>query len=282
MNTTLESMKTQAEAGVAEVIPWVEWLARLGYIAKGVVYFVVGALAAEAAFGQGGQTTDQQGALVEILHQPFGQILLGVVAVGLFGYALWRLVEASLDPERNGKDAKGLVKRTGYVVSGLAYGALGIEAVRLVLGSGGGQGGNQTQDWTAQLMAQPLGRWLVGLAGLVVIGVGLWQFYEAYSAHFRKELMLNRLSEQQRDWVIGSGRFGFAARGVVYVLIGSFLVQAARHANPSEAGGLGEALATLAQQTYGPWLLGIVAIGLMAYGLFAMVLARYRRIFVTR
>jgi hypothetical protein len=280
MSRSLEAINRRSETGAAEVIPWVEWLARLGYVAKGIVYFVVGALAAQAAFGNGGETTGQQGALVEILHQPYGRILLGVVAVGLFGYALWRFVEAGLDPERKGKDAKGLIQRAGYVASGLAYSALGIEAVRLVLGLGGGEGGNRYEDWTAQLMAQPLGRWLVGLAGLVVIGVGLWQFYEAYSAHFRKELLLNQLNDQQRGWVIGSGRFGFAARGVVYALIGGFLLQAALQADPNEAGGLGDALAVLAQQPYGPWVLGAVAGGLMAYGLFAVVLARYRRIFV--
>ena len=273
------SRKAQEAKGRAK--PWVKWLARFGYAAKGVVYMVVGGLALAAALGQGGSSSpDQRGALQTILEQPFGQVLLGLVAVGLFGYALWRFVMAAQDTEGDGSDAKGIVKRTGYAVSGIIYAGLAVAAVGLVLGSsGGGSGGGSAQDWTARLMAQPFGRWLVGIVGAVVIAVGLYQFYRAYSAKFREKLLLSRMSQTEETWATRVGRLGFAARGVVYAMIGFFLIQAALQSNPSQAGGLGQAFRELSSAPYGPWLLGIVALGFIAYGVFALVLARYRRIY---
>jgi len=259
---------------IREANPWVEPLGRFGYAAKGLVYGIVGVLAAQAAFGAGGATTDTSGALRTIASQLFGQVLLGIVAVGLVGYALWRLVQAILDPDRKGGDAKDIAIRLGYAVSGIAYGGLAVSAVELLLGS---SGGGQTEDWTARLMAQPFGRWLVGIVGTIVIGVGLFQFYQSYTAKFREKLERSRMSETEERWTTGLGRFGLAARGVVFVLIGVFLVRAALQTNPGEARGLGGALATLAQQPFGPWLLGVVAFGLIAYGVYQLALARYRR-----
>lgn len=259
---------------------WVERLARFGYAAKGAVYGVVGLLAAQAAFGEGGKTTDTQGALQSILTQPFGKFLLGLVAVGLIGYVLGRFVLAIKDPENEGTDTKGLAKRFGYILNGLIYASLALSAVRLVLGSGGGNS-NSTQDWTARLLAQPFGQWLVGTVGAFVIGLGFYQFYEAYSAKFRKKLNLSELSNTEEKWVMGISRFGLAARGIVFCVIGFFLIQAARQSDSSEVRGLGEALQVLAQQPYGPWILGVVAVGLIAYGIYMVFQARYRRIVAT-
>lgn len=255
---------------------WVERLARFGYAAKGVVYGIVGLLAAQAAFSAGGKMTDTQGALQTILTQPFGKVLLSLVAIGLIGYVLWRFVQAIKDPEDKGTDAKGLAQRLGYAVNGLIYGSLALSAVRLVLGSGGGGNSNAAQDWTARLLSQPFGQWLVGTAGAFVIGLGFYQLYKAYSAKFRKELNLTQLSDTQQKWVMGIGRFGLAARGIVFCVIGFFLIQAARQSDPSEVRGLGEALQVLARQPYGPWILGVVAVGLVAYGIYMVIQARYR------
>ena len=154
-------------------------------------------------------------------------------------------------------------------------------AVGLILGSSsGGSGGGGAQDWTARLMAQPFGRWLVGIVGAIVIAVGLYQFYRAYSAKFKEKLMLSRMSRTEETWATRTGRLGFAARGVVYAMIGWFLIQAALQSNPSQAGGLGRAFRELSSASYGPWLLGVVALGFIAYGVFALVLARYRRIYL--
>lgn len=276
---SVEEMKSMGRQASREAIPWVVWLARLGYAAKGVVYIVIGALALQVAMGSGGQTTGPRGALREIGQEPFGQVLVGIVGLGLFGYAIWRFVQAWVDPDDAGSDVKGIVKRIGWAVSGVTYGVFGVFAFLILTGSSSGSGGG-AESLTAQLMSQPFGIWLVGIVGVILAGTGLYQFYRAYTAKFREKLKLGEMSTTEITWATRSGRLGFAARGVVYVLIGIFLIRAALEADPSEAGGLGEALDTLAAQPYGPWMLGIVALGLIAYGAFAFVLARYRRIFL--
>lgn len=257
---------------------WVERLARFGYAAKGAVYGIVGLLAAQAAFGTGGKTTDTQGALQAIVTQPFGKFLLSLVAIGLIGYVLWRFVQAIKDPENKGTDAKGLAQRLGYAVNGLIYTGLAFSAVGLVLGSGSGGNSNSTEDWTAHLLSQPFGQWLVGTIGAFVIGLGFYQFYKAYTAKFCKELNLTQLSNTEQNWVVGIARFGLAARGIVFCISGFFLIQAARQSDASEARGLGEALQVLAQQPYGRWILGLVALGLVAYGIYMVLQARYRHL----
>lgn len=256
----------------------VEKLARFGYAVKGVVYVLIGVLAVMAAFGSGGKTSGSRGVLGTIADGPFGQVLLGLVAIGLFGYALWRFVQSFVDPDNKGTDAKGIVKRVGYFASGVIHASLGIAAVRLLLGSGGGGGGGNADSWTAKLMAQPFGLWLVGITGAIVIGVGLRQLYKAYEADFFDKLKTGEMSASERTWAKRAGRAGLASRGVVFSIIGFFLIQAALNANPQEARGLGGALDTLAAQPYGPYLLGIVAIGLVGYGVYCWVNARYRKI----
>jgi multisubunit Na+/H+ antiporter MnhC subunit len=272
--------QTERMAKQAAAHPWVEKLARFGFVAKGSVYAVVGLLAAQTAFGAGGKKTDTQGALQTIVTQPFGKFLLGLVAIGLLGYALWRLVEAIMDPENKGTDAKGIIQRLGYAGNGLIYAALALTAVKILMGTGGGSSNTQ-RDGTARLLAQPFGQWLVGTIGAIVIGVGFYQFYEAYTAKFRQKFKLHEMSETEKIWATRSGRFGLAARGVVFSIIGFFLIQAARQANPNQTKGLGGALEALAQQPYGPWLLGLVAIGLIAYGFYYIAQGRYRRISTT-
>lgn len=257
---------------------WVERLARLGYIAKGIVYAIVGVLAVQAAFGIGGQTTDTKGALGTIAAQPFGTFLLVLLTIGLIGYVIWRFIQAIQDPEHKGDKAKDWARRLGYGISGLVYASLALSAMKLIAGSGGGSSSNSTQDWTARLLSQPFGQWLVGTVGAFIIGLGFYQFYRAYKAKFRQQLKLREMSPAEETWAIRIGRFGTAARGVVFVIIGFFLIQAALHSNPKEARGLDGALQTLAQQPYGPWLLGIVALGLVAYAIHMWVQARYRRI----
>jgi hypothetical protein len=274
-----EEAKQHAKQGADEARPWVKRLGRLGYATKGIVYAIVGVLAAQAAFGTGGRTTGSSGALQEIVSQPFGRWLLGIVAVGLVGYALWRLVQAAMDTEIKGSDPKGIGARLGYAVSGVIYGGLAWTAIQIVMGTGGGGsgGGSSTQHWTAQLMAQPFGRWLVALAGICVIGFGLYQLYKGIAGKFRKKLALPSMSDKEEKAAVTAGRVGLPARGIVVGMIGAFLLQAAWQAQPSEAKGLGSTLQELVQQPFGPWLLGIVAIGLIAYGVFMGFMARYRR-----
>ncbi|MEG4112427.1 MULTISPECIES: DUF1206 domain-containing protein [unclassified Microcoleus] len=259
---------------------WFERLARLGYASKGLVYFIVGFLAAQAAFSMGGRTTNTTGALSAIVNQPFGKFMLFLVTIGIIGYALWRIVQTILDPEHQGQkmDAKRIAQRIGYALSALAYAGLALTAVKLIIGSGGGNS-DTTQDLTAQILAQPFGQWLVGLAGSIVIGVGFSYFYEAYKAKFRRHFKLEEMSQSEQNWATRLGRFGIAARGIVFVIIGFFLIQAARLSDASQTKGLGEVLAILGQQPFSPVILGLVPLGLIAYGIYSVIEARYRRIF---
>jgi hypothetical protein len=274
---SIGAVRDEAEQATREASPWITALGRFGYAAKGVVYLIIGILAIQAALGRGGGTTDQQGALGQVAEAPFGQVLLALLTIGLFGYGVWRFVQAAADTEDEGSEPGGLLARAIYAGVGVVYLGLALSALRLLQGAGGGSGVQQTQDWTARLMGHPMGAWLVALAGAAVIANGLYQLYRAYSARFQEKLRTHAMDANQVEWVTRLGRAGYAARGVAFGLIGLFLVQAALHREPGEARGLDGALAALAEQPFGPYLLGLVAAGLAAYGAFALVEARYRR-----
>jgi Domain of Unknown Function (DUF1206) len=255
--------------------PWVEPLARLGYAARGAVYALVGILAIQTAFGaRGGQETDTRSALQWVAQQ--STALLWALALGLFGYALWRLVQGTLDPENKGTDPKGLAQRGAMLASGLIYGSLAIAAVRIAAGAG--DAGNGTQGWTAELMSQPFGRWLVALAGIAVIISGCVQLRDGWTEKFRKHLKEQEMDANEQRLARRTGKLGLIARGIVFLLSGWFLIQAAWRFDPGEARGLAGALETLARQPAGAWLLGLVALGLIAFGAYSILLARYRRI----
>jgi hypothetical protein len=262
----------------AEVAPWVERLARIGYAAKALLYITVGYLAAQAALGRGGRVTDTQGAMHTVNRGSGGWILLLVIAAGLLGYALWRLVEAVVDPERRGTGFKAIAVRFGFAVRGLFHGLLGITALRLALQQRAGSSG-QVREWTERAFALPAGEVLVLLGGIWIAGYGLYQFYRAMTPKMKRHLQLSELPEPLRRWVLGVSRFGIAARGVVFCLVGFFLTRAALGQDVSEAGGLREALRTIAG--VGRWPFLVVAFGLIAYGVYELLNARYRSIRVT-
>ena len=253
-----------------------EGFARAGYAAKGVVYCLIGVLAMLAAFrpGAGGQTTDSGGALRVLDQGPAGDVILALMALGLIGYVLWRMVQAFIDPENVGDEDWGWVTRAMYAVSGIAYAFLAIQAVQMVLGGGGGGGGSETQTLTAKLLAQPFGPWLVGAVG-VAIGVrGIMQAKKAWNEDFFEKI--RHSGEISRETVRKIGKVGLTARGIVFMMIAGFLVWAAIEHNAHRARGLEGALDTLAGATGGPWLLGAAGLGLLAYGLFQFIKARYR------
>jgi hypothetical protein len=258
---------------------WAEPAARVGYTAKGVVYIMVGGLALRAALGWGGRATDTRGALQTMgSQQVFGEILLVLVAVGLAAYVFWRLAQALLDLDRKGGDLKGLLVRVGYLGSGLAYMGLAVTAGGMAMGGRGGSGRDGLRTWTGHALADPDRWWLVSAVGVGVLGGGAYQFYKAWSAKFEKRLRLSSLSADGRRWVRRTGMIGLFARGVTFGVIGWFLIRAGLHANAGEARGLAGALGYLRGQDYGPWLLGGVGVGLIAYGAFSIVEGRYRRI----
>ncbi|GJE04681.1 DUF1206 domain-containing protein [Methylobacterium isbiliense] len=253
-----------------------ELLARFGYAARGIVYLLVGGLAVLAAVGFGGQTGGSRSALATLLLQPFGRVWLGLIAVGLMGFAVWRIVEAAADADHLGSSYKALAKRAGHVMSGLLYGGLAVSAAQLALGQRRGGGDDQAaQDWTAWVLEKPLGQWAVGLVGLIVLGVGAAFLLKGWKGDVLQRLMP---PAEVRQWAVPMGRLGFAARGVVFVLIGGFLILAAFQSTSSDVKGLGGALHVLQHQPYGWALLAITALGLAAFGLFGLVQARYRHI----
>ncbi len=262
--------------------PWVTRYARFGYAAKGVVWGIIGALAAKTALGRGGATADRNTAIQAIYQQPFGKFLLAVVTIGLFGYALWSWIQAALNTEGKSHDAKGTIERIGYAAVGFSYAGLALAALQLVLNksNGGKSSDANAQDWTARLLHMPLGVALVVLAGMIMLALALRQAKYAYTANFRQRLNLYTLSAQAKTGVIVLGRWGMAALGVVFAVIGTFLIVAALRHDPHQAKGLAGALQTLAGQPYGQFLLGVVAIGLVAYGVYSLVEARYRRMVV--
>lgn len=261
---------------------WIERLARFGYAAKGIVYLIVGILAFQAAFNWGGRITGSQGAFRTIANQPFGNILLFLVGIGLLGYVVWRWVEAFRDPEHNDSGLSAFGRRLSYFVSGLIYASLAIFALRMAFsspGSGGsGGGGSSTTQRTATLLSQPFGQWLVGVIGVAIVAYGFYCFYKAYATKFRRHLKIAEMSAKEEKWSTRIGRFGLAAKGVVSVIIGYFFIQAARASDASQVRTTEGALQAIQQQPYGAWLMGLVALGLIAYGIHLGVQARYRRI----
>jgi len=258
-----------------------ETLARFGYAAKGFVYGAIAILALLTAFSvQGGETTGTTGALHTIAQQPAGKILLLLIAIGLVGYVLWRLIQAVADPDNKGSDAKGLFSRLGYLLSGLAYMGIAANSALLAFGSSSGSSGGDSskQDWTAMVMQQPFGRWLVGLGGALAIGIGFYKIYKAYKTKFRKKLDLSSLAPDHKKWLVNISRFGIAARGVVFIMIGFFILEAARNYDPQKVKGLDGVLATLAQQPWGKVLLALMAFGLLAYAVYLLLQARFRKI----
>lgn len=271
VNGGMDDAKTAAH----DAAPWIVRMARVGYAAKGTVYLVIGGLATRAALGAGGGTTDSRGALAVIGQGTAGGVILGAIAAGLLGYTLWALIAAATDADRRGPGAKGAALRVGQAFRGLVYGGLGIEAARLAIG-GVARGGDGTDHWTGELMAAPMGRWLVAGVGIAVAGYALYQFWRAARKDLQKRLHMSEAGADGARWVLRLARFGIAARAVVLLLIGWFLLQASGTHDPSRAGGVADSLVALAAAPYGPIALGTVALGLMAYGIWELANARYR------
>lgn len=254
--------------------PQFEWLARAGLVARGVVYAIIGVLAVKLALGDGGKATNQQGALKTIADQPFGKALLVVVAVGLAGYAIWRLVRAAIGhgPEQS----DGTKDRISGVASGVAYAVLCVAAIKIIAGSSTGSGTPKKAtggvlDWTG-------GPVLVAVAGAVLLGVAAYQAYKGIARKFLEDSKTEQMSPEVERTFTALGVFGHLARAVVFALIGYGMIKAALSYDPDKAVGLDGALVRLSNAAYGPWVLGVVALGLVAFAAYSIADARYRRV----
>jgi hypothetical protein len=265
--------RLEPEAARLEHATGFEILARAGFVARAAIYLIIGILAVKLAVGAGGKTTGQSGALRTIAQQPFGEILLVLVAIGLGGYALWRFFHAAFGhgPQKSDRPSD----RIAAFGSGVAYAVFCATAVEILLGAGGNGSGQKAAGgvlgWTG-------GTWIVGIAGAIFVGVAFYQAYRGLTSDFLRDSKTERMSPTVRTAFEWAATFGHLARAVVFGLVGVFLIKAAIDYNPSKAVGLDGALAKLAHHSYGPFLLGIVAAGLVAFGLYSLADARYRRI----
>lgn len=245
-------------------------LAQLGYMARGVVYIVIGGMAILAATGDtGGKTTDSKGAIATILEQPLGNFMLGVLIIGLIGYALWRVVQAVKDTDRHGTSGKGLVIRGGLFTSAITHAALAVWAVKLMLGE------SDSSDTGGSWLSSTPGLIVLGVVGVGAIGAGLAHMFKGWTARFERYMTI---PSDKRGWAKPLCQFGLIARGIVWCMVGYFLIRSALLTGGGDTKGVADALNSLAGSSHGPWLLGIVATGLMAFGVYSVLEAFYRRI----
>jgi hypothetical protein len=222
----------------------------------------------------GGKATSREGALHDLAGTTFGKFLLVLLISGFAAYAAWRVIQAVTVRESDEK--KVWPKRIGYVARAAVYGSLAYSAGRIVAGAGSGQSQNQkAHKTTAVVLSWPGGTWLVGLAGAVLIGVGVWNLFRGLSRKF-EEKWRGGMSSSVKEWGGVVGVVGHVARFVVFTLIGAFAIKAAVDYNPKDAVGLDGALQKLAHQSYGSYLLGLTAAGLIAYAIYCFFDARYR------
>jgi hypothetical protein len=252
---------------------WLKFVARLGYAARGVVYVIVGLLALLTALGMGGETAGPEGALARLREQAFGDVLLGAVALGLFGHAMWRLLQSATDTDRHGSDAKGIAVRAGLFLACLANASLALYAASLIRDPG--QGGSSEGDAARWIMSQPGGRFLAIAAGVGILAAGIGQAWRGAARKFEKYLVLD---ETKRRTLGPICVVGLVARGFVFVIVGVFFILAGVRQNPEEAKGVDGALEMLQGGPFGRILLGAVAIGLVAFAAYSFILALYRRI----
>ena len=274
--STLDSRAQPIKRAAAN--PGLELLERLGYVARGVLYAVMGVLALRIAMAQpGGQATDLTGSLVYLIAQPFGKLVLYLMIIGLAAYSIWGFIRAIFDPLHRGSDASGYLERLGFVSSAVSYGAIALVGLRILMGTGGASG-DASQKTISSVLDHPAGGSLTVLIGLVAIGIAIGQFVEAYRAVFERDLKGWEMSQSARSIVVALGRFGMFARGVTFLVVGWFIVQAGLHHDPGQVQGFGGAFLFILSKPFGHLLLGIVALGFVALGLHSFACARWMRL----
>ncbi|MBE9167155.1 DUF1206 domain-containing protein [Pleurocapsales cyanobacterium LEGE 06147] len=257
---------------------WLEKIARFGYLTKGFVYFLLSLLVVDIVVDNNSKTAkvSTTGALEALSIQPFGRLVLSVVAVGLISYALWRFLQAAIAPGHSQKKLlEKIFVRLGYTLSGLSYTGLALSAIEIILRIKNEESSSPS-DWTARLLSLPFGQWLVGALGLAVIGVGISYLRHAVTPPADLHLDLPEIKKKLGIWIIWIGRVGITARASVFGLVGVFLIEAALQFDAEQARGLDGALQTLAQQPLGKLMLVVVALGLCAYSIYMFVEARFR------
>ena len=273
--------KATAAAGRVGRSPVAEAVGRVGLVARGVVYCVVAGLAVRIAFGEF-ERADKRGALDTIVRQPFGRLMLVLLAVGFAAYAASCFVKAASGAAEGGSPrtgAGGTAKRLADAGKGVLYVVLVGSTLAVALkASGGGQGGQSQQEWTAELLGHRFGQLLVGLIGVALVGFGVFLLYRGVRQSFEENLRTNEMPPGARRPMLGLGTAGYVARGVIFGLVGVLVFVAAVSFDAEESVGVDGALKKLVGQPYGPAMLTLVALGLLCFGLFSFVEARYRKV----
>ena len=277
---SMNAMKQQGKQAMKEAAysPTVERLTRLGYAVKGFLYLAIGFTAIAGAMGKSKTPADQIGAIASLTKQPYAEPVLWIVLIGLVGYSLWGVTRAILDPFHKGSDLKGLLARGGYLISAATYASFAIATYQILQGTRHGSSTNNLVQMVGKVMNMPMGRWIVGAIGLAAVAAGLYQVYSGIKKDFEKTFDPYALDAEQRRVAVQVGRFGMIARGIVFAITGGFLVLAAYQANPGSAKGFDGAFRFLAHQPYGLYLLGIIAAGLMAFGIYSLMSAAWFRL----
>ena len=258
--------------------PAAQGLARSGLVAKGSLYVLVGAIAFQVSALDQGRLESRSGALAALADEWYGKVLVAALAIGLAGYAFWRFAEAILGHPLEGGEQESIPRRLGLAARGAWYLGLCGLAVAVLLGAQQAAGSNEEDRITARVMKWPAGRWIIGVVGIAIVGAGVFNVWHGVTARFRKDMKLRKLGRGGERAFTIVGCVGHVARGVVFGLIGFFLVRAAYQYDPEEAVGLDGALAKVLQQDYGALLLALVAAGLVAYGVYCYLEAWYREV----
>lgn len=250
---------------------FLEAMMRYGYFARGVVYVIVGIIAAFTAL-YGGEAQGSHGAMDYLINKPAGGVMVGLIGVGFFSYAAFRFLDGVFNIEvHDGK--KGALARVARIVQSIFYAGLAISAFSILKYRGDRSGGEDgVENWTAKLMDWPFGPTLVTLAGLVVAGVGVYLFYQAWKENWKKRIVNTRTTENLEPVI----RYGIVAHGVVLLIIGGLMAYAGLVVDPDHAAGAGEAMEWLERQAFGKWLLLAVAIGTLAFAAYCFVEAVWR------
>ncbi|MFE3857862.1 DUF1206 domain-containing protein [Streptomyces griseorubiginosus] len=279
MNTSTMAQSGRLGARRAARGSAVEWAARVGFTARGVIYLLVGVLALQIAFGDGKRQADRGGALAAVADKPFGSVILWALGIGLVGMALWRLSEVVFGSV--GPDGRKVTKRLMSAGRFLFYAFVAYSVLSFAVGSGSGGSGSsdkQSKDITARALEWPGGQWLVGAAGVGVAVAGVWIAGRALLRSFHDKLKLSEMGPRVRKLVDVTGVGGGVARGVVFAAAGAFAVRAAVDYEPKKAKGLDDTLRSFADTPLGPWLLVLIAVGLVLFGVFSFAMARWRKV----
>jgi hypothetical protein len=277
---TVKNIQQKGEqvAKEAAYSPLMDRLARLGYAVKGFLYIAMGVIAIAGAMGKSKTPADQIGAIASFQKLPYAEPVLWIILIGLVAYSLWGVIRAILDPFHKGKDLKGLLARGGYLISAVTYASFAVPTYQMIMGMRHKSSASSNVQMVSKIMSMPMGRWIVGAFGLAAVAAGLYQIYSGIKMDFDQRFEPYALDDEQRRVAVQVGRFGTIARGIVFAIVGGFLVLAAYQANPGNAKGFDGAFRFLAHQPYGLYLLGIIASGLMAFGIYSFMSAAWFRL----